>query len=681
MAEPTATAALARSYAAGMSAFGARPPMALPQWAAKNFYLSTESSYVEGQWEAWPFQRAIMACVGNDEVRAVDVKKSARIGYTKIVLAGITYFAEHKRRNQALWQPTDDDRDEFVKTELDPVLRDMTAMHAVFPALGSRHKDNTLLQKKFRGSMLHLRGGKAAKNYRRISVDTVWLDELSAFDRNVEKEGAPDKLAAKRIEGATFPKMVCGSTPKIKGACLIDIRFQQAQVRYRYQIRCPHCDRMHALTWGGKDADHGLKWLDRDPRSVRHMCPHDGCHVLITQSEYLDAAAEGVWVGDDGSTIDHDGVFRDADSREIDPPEHIAFHVWTGYSPAVPWHQLVKEFFDAHDAMQVGDDTLMQTFWNTTLGECWEGEIERTAAEDLMSAAQEFPLKAVPEACLLLLAGLDVQGNRIEIGVWGYGRGCEMWTIDHKVIDGNPAEQSTWDEVAEYLFNTTFPHPSGTEMRIYASAIDTGGHHTHATYEFARAHKRRRVFAVKGRPSGEKAIQDGATLVDIDWKGKRSKKGVRLWYVGTNHAKDLLFGRLGLEVPGPGYIHFSKQLPEGWFRQFTAEARTLVRTPRGTVSRWIASSKRVETWDCAVYATWLEEHYELSRRTSDWWDQLALKVGVSGSAASAAPVRAPRTRVAPESPASAAQAPLPPARTTAAPRRRVVARSNYLNRR
>jgi len=130
MAQPTAAAALARSYAGGMSAFGVREPLSLPQWAAKNFYLSAESSYVEGEWVAWPFQRAILACVGNDKVRAVDVKKSARVGYTKILLSGIRCFAEHKRRNQALWQPTDDDRDEFAKTELDPVLRGAKVTHS-----------------------------------------------------------------------------------------------------------------------------------------------------------------------------------------------------------------------------------------------------------------------------------------------------------------------------------------------------------------------------------------------------------------------------------------------------------------------------------------------------------------------------------------------------------------------
>ena len=99
--------------------------------------------------------------------------------------------------------------------------------------------------------MLHIKGGKAAKNYRRLSVDVAILDELDAFDGDIEKEGDPVTLAAKRIEGATFPKLVCGSTPKLKGFSLIETRSQSADERFTYQIPCLHCGERHALTWGG----------------------------------------------------------------------------------------------------------------------------------------------------------------------------------------------------------------------------------------------------------------------------------------------------------------------------------------------------------------------------------------------------------------------------------------------
>jgi len=205
----------------GFAAWGIPEPLSLAEWAEQHFHLSAESSYVEQDWTAWPYQRAILATISNDDIREVIWIKSARTGYTKIILAAQGYFAHHKRRNQALWQPTDDDATAYVKTELDPMLRDVSVMRDVFPTYLARHKDNTLDQKKFIGSMLHIKGGKAAKNYRRISVDVAYLDEVDAFDGDVEKEGDPITLAAKRTEGATFPKLVLGSTPKLKGFSLI----------------------------------------------------------------------------------------------------------------------------------------------------------------------------------------------------------------------------------------------------------------------------------------------------------------------------------------------------------------------------------------------------------------------------------------------------------------------------
>ena len=108
-------------------------PLSLSEWAAKHFYLSAESSYVEGAWRAYPFQTAIMDAFSNDDIEVVVFRKSARVGYTKMLVAAIAYFAHHKPRNQAVWQPTDDDADEFVKVELDTMLRDANAMREGFP--------------------------------------------------------------------------------------------------------------------------------------------------------------------------------------------------------------------------------------------------------------------------------------------------------------------------------------------------------------------------------------------------------------------------------------------------------------------------------------------------------------------------------------------------------------------
>lgn len=634
-------AAIARALRRGFAAFGIAEPMSLADWAEKHFYLSAESSYVEQTWQAWPFQRAILACIGNDRVQEVDIIKSARVGYTKLILAAVAYFAEHKRRNQALWQPTDSARDEFVKTELEPMLRDVEVMHPIFPTRMSRHKDNTLLVKKFIGSMLHLRGGKSADNYRRLSVSVAYLDEFSSFDSDIDGEGDPGQLASKRLEGSTFPKLVVGSTPKIKGICLMDKRAEGADARYEYQVACAHCGEHHALAWGGKDEPHGFKWLNDDPETVRHLCPH--CGVLQTQAEYLAAAEQGFWLGNDGSTIDRHGVFRDRDGNAIRPHRRVAFHVWTAYSPMVSWAKIVREFLDAYRKAQTGDDAELRTFWNTTLGRAWEGEIDKIETDELKRRAEleEYALPGkgdnlVPKRCLLLVAGADTQDNRVEVGVWGFGPGGEMWTVDHQIFFGNPAEDEIWDKLGAFLASTRYQHECGQQMAIYATGIDSGGHHTGAVYNFARKHKARRVYAVRGRPFGEKSIKDGAGHVDIDWRGKKVKKGVILWHVGTNLAKDLLHSRLQIEQPGHGYVHLSHDLTDEWFRQFSGEVRATRRTATGSRSVWVAIRKRVEALDCAVYALWVEEHLGLRRKAQAWWDALAQKLN-AGEADDAPP--------------------------------------------
>jgi phage terminase large subunit GpA-like protein len=104
------------------------------------------------------------------------------------------------------------------------MLRDVKVMREVFPKGRGHDKRDTLSGKIFLGSRLYTKGGKAARSYRRISVDYAILDELDGFDHDIEKEGSPDKLAGKRVEGAVFPKEVMGSTPKLKGFSRIEAR-------------------------------------------------------------------------------------------------------------------------------------------------------------------------------------------------------------------------------------------------------------------------------------------------------------------------------------------------------------------------------------------------------------------------------------------------------------------------
>jgi len=609
----------------GLRPLEAPTPMRLSAWMAEHFYLSEESSYEQGRWEAYPYQVAIADCIGHDEITHVTWRKSARTGYTKIFLAAIGYFAEHKRRNQAVYQPTDEDRDDFVTTELEPMLRDVKVMRRVFPKFNRKSKDNTIKKKRFLGCQLHLRGGKAAKNYRRITVDCVYYDETDGFDRDIEKEGSAFRLGDKRIEGATFPKSVAGSTPKLKGFSLIEDREHQADVRFQYFIRCPHCDEEHTLDWGGKEARHGLKWTDGDPETVHHVCPH--CGSCITQAEYL-AAWRGRWKAQDGTWIDErDPIqlrFRNLADEEIAPPKHVAFFAWTAYSPQATWVSIVRDWLTAAKKAQAGDDSDLKTFINTTRGETYEQELEKTDASQLaLRGKNGHPLRIVPRGAVKLAIGVDVQGDRWELVVWGFGRGEEMWVVDDLVIYGNPADQREWDLRLDPAIKATYRHACGVEMSADAVAIDTGGHFTHQCYVFVRNRPNQNLYAVKGETRLGRPIKSASVLVDVNERGRTIRKGVRLWHVGTDTAKDLLYGRLQVSQPGPGYVHFARELTAEFYAQITAESRMLVKTGRGEEHRWLKpAGKRNEKLDCTVYALFCAQMLGLHTLSDKLWARL-----------------------------------------------------------
>lgn len=607
----------------GLDVLSVPAPLRASQWADQHYFLSAESSYVEGAWRTWPFQRAILDCMGHDDIRSVTWRKPSRVGYTKMMGAAICYFAEHKRRNQIVYQPTDDDAEDWVKTELDTMLRDVRVMAKVFPAFMRRSKDNTLKTKSFLGSKLHVRGGKAAKNFRRLTGDVVFLDELSGFDRDIEKEGSPTKLSKKRLEGALFPKHIKGSTPKLQGFDLTDEEFEAADHQFTFHVPCPHCSHEQPLEWGGPECAHGFKWPKGDPEGVEHVCAK--CGVGFTQADYLGVWERGRWVSHKGVWIDSECRFWTLGGQAVEPPDSVAFWCWTAYSPQATWASIVGEFLEAARLLKAGDHTAMKTWTNTTRGLSFKLEGSKTDADVLRARAktEAYRLRLCPRACLLLTAAVDVQDNRLVATVWGWGRGEESWVIDDRVIWGDPGQWGTWTELDAYL-GTRWPHEGGQSLALDAVAIDTQGHHTHTVYRYAILREARRVHAIRGVDAlGAPIVAKAPKKQDVNADGQVIKDGVRLWFVGTDTAKDLLFNRLRLAQPGPGYIHLSHELDGVFFDELVAEERVEQKTARGLESKWVnLKQRRNERLDTAVYNLFCAARLKLHQYTDAEWTRL-----------------------------------------------------------
>jgi phage terminase large subunit GpA-like protein len=198
---------------------------------------------------------------------------------------------------------------------------------------------------------------------------------------------------------------------------------------------------------------------------------------------------------------------------------------------------------------------------------------------------------------LVLTAGVDVQGDRLECEVVGWGKDLESWSIDYKIIEGSPAQADVWDDLSDYL-TQIFDGEAGP-FRIAAACIDSGGHHTQQVYRFCKANAGRRWFAIKG------ANVPGRPLVSKPTTGNMQK--VRLFTVGTDTAKDEIFAFLKVAEPGPGFCHFPAGdiYDERYFKQLCAEKK-ITKYVQGIAKQvWVKVSEgaRNEALDVRVYAT------------------------------------------------------------------------------
>jgi phage terminase large subunit GpA-like protein len=602
-------AAIKAAVRRGLDGLKAEPRQRLADWAAQFFVMAGESSQQKGGWLAWVFQIGMMDFMSDDRIEDLYIVKSKRVGYTKMVTAFVAYCVAHLRRNLALWQPTDDDRDSYVKSEIDPVLDQIEAVRTA-RKVGGKDAD-TIKLKQFRNSVVHLLGGKAARAYRRITVAVAILDEWSKFDARIEKTGDAKGLAKGRLEGAPYPKFIGGTTPLLKGLDQAETACELAEGLVRFHIECPLCGVDHPLTWGGKDKAHGFRWEPGKPETVRHVCPH--CLRSITQADYLKQCtpAEGRWTlgawvcGKTGKRYGSDRTWRDDKGMPCKPPATLGVHVWSAYSPQRSWPSIVKEFLEALAASAKGDHGPLQLFTNETLGETWELKGERSDDHALQARAKAegLPIGTVPKGALVLTAGVDVQRDRWEIGVWGWARGMESWTVDHAIIEGNPANEEDWQRVTAYL-QRRYPQAwHGGSLGLSAISVDSSDQ-SQAVYNWCRQaqHTLPVLSAVKGSSEDHKPILMPSSSLEINWKGQKWVNGLKLWLVGTDTAKDLLLGQLAIEQPGPGHVHMAADLPREWFEQLTAEQRVLTKINGKDAYRWLKRRQRNEVLDCRVYA-------------------------------------------------------------------------------
>lgn len=608
-----------------MRAWAPPPKLSVSEWAEQNFRLSPEYSAATGPLKLYRFQREPIDCFGNPFVREIVVMSATQMLKTLMLQVGVAHSIACDPGPILLAQPTETDAETFSKERLGPMCRDIAALRERVAPEKKTSTSNTVLHKVFKGGSLSLIGAQTAGNFARRSIRLFLADERDKWKRNIGKEGDGWSLGVKRT--ATFrsrAKLVQVCSPTVDGDSAIAEAYERSDQR-RFHVPCPHCGENQVLAWGQ------VHWTDGDAETARYHCVacDRGWNDVERWAACESSAAE--WIAERPFA----GV--------------AGFWISELYSPWKRLGEIVADFLAKKDSPET-----LQTFVNTTLAETWKQPGDAPAWEKVAARSGDYVLGQVPAQVRFLTAGVDVQGDRLEMAVWGWGRGRRRWLVDYQVIDGSPTRDETWEALTEAT-QISYETEAGVSLPICRVGIDSGYEAT-KVYEWARRQGAGRVLVMKGYDSGV-SLLGLPTGSDISQRGKRAKFGVKVWPVNVSMAKHELYGQIRLEraegadapagwvsIPADGWI---RPTHEEFCRQLVAE-QYLVRVVKGyRKGEWIKARERNEALDTANLARAAAEHVGVSRMGDRDWARMDAQFGVT--VAPAPRVAAPVVAVAPQS--------------------------------
>ena len=533
-----------------------------------------------GLWVTESYQREILNCIVDPDVRRIVCQKSTQVGWSEILNNCVGYYIDADPKPIMMVQPTETSAKNFSKKRISPMIENCPALKLKVREATSRRAGNTMQLKEFDGGFFKIAGANSGAGLRSDAVAVLLLDEVDAYPLDVDGEGDPIEIAEHRTESFDDAKVFIGSTPaQPKGFSRVEAEYDNSSQGLFY-VPCPFCGMEQPLLWRRPDSHaYNLLYDLNDegraiPASVRYQCA--GCKRGIDEKWKQRMLDAGRW------------VHQHEERRAV-----RGFRINALYSPWRPiWGDLADKWVKAQD-----NPEKLKSFINLSLGETWDEGGEAVAVPALAQRREQYAA-AVPKGAAVLVASADVQHNRIEGQIMAFGAEEEAWLVAHEIFWGDPGvateEENVWGQLDSWLLQP-HQHESGAEMLPLVTLVDSGAH-ADSVYDFVlpRQHTRR-IFASKG--------VDFLSKPGLAAHGTTKRSAIRLWTVATYAAKDRVLARLKIRKPGPGFIHLPSWVTEEYLNQITAEKKVPVLERRTRTRRmvYVKQYSRNEALDLTVY--------------------------------------------------------------------------------
>lgn len=606
------------------------------EWAEKKRVLPEGLNRLPGSYSFSinPYMKEILDCLHpNDPTEIVDVMKGAQVTYTVGFLENAMGWIIDENPGPTLFVSGDQaTAEKNMELRIDRMIQEAGLSHKIFAQVekkANKRSGDTKSRKEFPGGFLIAIGPNSGAKLRNDSIQFLLMDEIDAAESELKNEGSWMASAEKRtnsFEG--IRKIVSGSTPLQKESSRIHRRFLKGTQEY-YNVPCKNCKKLFVLNFfWDENKRGGLRYDSNDDGSiiegsVRFHCPHcDYQHKNSDKAHLFNPKYGARWVATAKPTTEN----------------RRSFHLSSLYAPLgfQSWESIAKEWHEIQH-----DYAAQQVFYNTVLGIPWENRVNAPTYEKIMIRRSGYTSGQTPPNFkpLIYVGGADVQGDRIEAHVIGFGRmqnpdGSTVGKIAASIVyeqfysvghqDTSDISFKPWRELDDLLSMTIDGKP------ISAFCIDAG-YRSDTVYEFCSQYQTG-VYPVMGSNGNVKRSE-------IFKKFPVKEYGINRIDVNTDFFKQEIYTNAQKTIHDDGkvphgYVFFPDDYPEEFYKGLFSEYRTEDVDKNG-FKKWVwkklSSARRNEELDTTVY-TYLalyihkravaEEHGRDDIDWNEYWEYL-----------------------------------------------------------
>lgn len=596
------------------------------EYAEKYRWLSNEVTAKPGKMDCMetPFMLFPMECMDDVDIKVIVAKKSAQIAWSETTNSYLAKRMHLDPQNIIIAFPRMESAKKYSREKIKPLIKSSPEL---LERIGNPERCSYKFFK-FPGGWLSLVTARSTEDLKSSSVPVIIVEEPDGLQDDVGNQGDALDLLMQRQK--TFPerKLIYGGTPTDAGFSRVDLAYKQSN-QMVYLVPCRSCRTLQEFNFKQLKCDeyqnryiHEIygKW---NPATAYYECIH--CAAIWDDSDRKKAVLEAL------NFNSHGWVALKPNETDI---YGFAFcELMSGFS-ASTHHELMKKKIKAVIALSKGEEGLMKSFSNNSMGIAYEAKTTGIEEEEMRKRRLNYPEGLAPIGVLGITAGIDVQHNRFAIVLRGWGRANCSWLISWTEIFGNVLEPDdpVWDRLTELVTNGIeygVPKADGSRLLIpidarsidssdgktselvyaWVAAMNEAGHFTMAVKGSSDTNFNAEIYTEPGIADDPEDKQLRASLA--------SRMGVNVFILGAHKAHEEILRRVALTGVRDRYYHC-----ETAYGQYEEQMLSCVKriVPGNRIVAFdLKPGKRKEAIDCekmALHASfavgyrhWTDEHW------------------------------------------------------------------------